>query len=160
MPFDTVNYTKTNPQVGVDRLNALEAAIVADETETLKRTKAITNTGVNLVDIALPAGAVFNGELTWGIEANDGTDYQAFFGISTVTAVNKAGTITSTVTSLAGVQSKTVSTGTLTMALTVVNGASKITLVFTPTTSLTITTTTFRVFWRLVNYSTQTVTVL
>jgi len=160
MPVDITNYTKTNPQLGVDRLNALETALVADETETLRRSKTITNSGVNLVDIALPAGAVFNGELTWGVEANDGTDYQSFFGISTVTAVNKAGTITSQVTSLAGVQSKTVSTGTLTVAVTVVNGASKITLVFTPTTSLTITTTTFRVFWRLVNYSAQAVTIL
>jgi len=77
----------------------------------------------------------------WTLNATDGTDVQSFTGISTLTAVNKAGALTATITELAGIQSKTVTgASTLTEAITQTNAGTTFTFKMTPTSSLVTTT--------------------
>jgi hypothetical protein len=120
--------------------------------------KTLTNALTNLFDVAMPAGAMFGAVLEWAIQATDGTDMQAFSGVTTFASVNKAAAFTDVVTTLAGIQAKAVSTGTLTATFSVVDGTNKITLALTPATSLTATT--YRISYKLTNHSRQTVTVL
>lgn len=121
--------------------------------------KTVTDAGVNLFDIPMPAGAHFGAMLFWTVIASDGTDVQARCGVSTIASVNKAGVYTDQVTTLAGMQAVAASSGTLTVAVTVVDGTNKITIVFTPTGSLTETTP-YKVYYTLVNMSARPVNVL
>ena len=120
--------------------------------------KVISDAGVNLFSVALPAGGVFGGFLLWTIHASDGTDHQAFSGITSIACVNKAGVYTTTITELAGVQAKAVSSGTLTEAMTEVDGTNSAIFVFTPTGSLTETT--YKVRFTLINNSKHPITLL
>jgi|GEM_PF-4246301 len=100
----------------------------------------IDSAATSLVDVACAASAMVGGNLHYVVRATDGTDFQALSGFVTYSGVNKAATITGTVTELATNQAKTVSAGTLTLAWTIVAGANKLTIKVQPTGSLTETT--------------------
>lgn len=103
--------------------------------------KAITGGSANsLATVAVPASGMVGGVIHYLVQASDGTDFQALEGIVTYTAVNKAGTVTGTITEVAANQAKTVSSGTLTVTWTIVPGTNNVTIKVQPTTSLTATT--------------------
>jgi hypothetical protein len=101
-----------------------------------------------LFDVACPSGSRCGGSLFYTVEVFDGTDHQALTGMVTYSAVNKAATLTLTITEVAGNQAKAVSAGTLTLAWTFVTGTGKGTVKLQPTGSLTETlfTVTYTVF--------------
>jgi hypothetical protein len=120
-------------------------------------TKTLTNTtAIGIADIALASNSRVSGRLIYTIEADNGTDFQVRTGDVFFNAVNKAGAITTGVGTVNEVVS--VSTGTLTVAVTNVAGASKITLTVAATTSLTPTT--LQVKWRIDTSDMLTITAL
>lgn len=103
--------------------------------------KAITGGSANsLATVAVPASAMVGGVIHYLVQASDGTNFQALEGIVTYSAVNAGGTVTGTITEVAANQAKTVSSGTLTVAWTIVPGTNNVTIKVQPTTSLTATT--------------------
>jgi len=105
-----------------------------------KQTTIVDGSATSLADIAVPASAMVGGIIHYLVRATDGTDFQALAGMVTYSCVNKAATITGTITEVAGNQAKTVSSGTLTLAWTIVAGTNKMTIKLQPTGSLTETT--------------------
>lgn len=92
------------------------------------------------------------------IYVTDGTDVQAFTEVIAIAMVNKAGTITKTITDLAGAGAKAVSAGTLTTSWTSTDTATGTTINVTATTSLTPTT--FTVSYEVMQLSERVVTLL
>src|SRR5262249_36119056 len=88
------------------------------------------------------------GFLNYLVQGFDGTDLQALSGVVTYAAVNKAGTLTLTITEVTANQAKAVSSGTLTLAWTFGTGTNKGTIKLQPTGSLTETvyTVTYTVY--------------
>lgn len=101
--------------------------------------KTISDAGTSLFEVALPAGGMTAGSIEWGIQASDGTDLQSYSGITTFAAVNKATSYTSTITHNTASDAIALSAGTLTVAWSITSGTNKITIVLTPTGSLTET---------------------
>jgi len=124
-----------------DYTGAILYKIGPDGRSTLNATsKTIVDaSATSLVDVAVAASAMAGGVIHYVVRATDGTDYQALTGIVTYSCVNKAATITGTITEVAGNQAKTVSSGTLTLAWTIVAGTNKMTIKLQPTGSLTET---------------------
>lgn len=100
----------------------------------------LTNSSANSIfDIALNSGDYVGGTITWSVVATDGTDYQCRAGITTFAAVkDNSATLTSDVDEV--ISSIAVTSGTLTGTWSIATGTNKITLKFTPTSSLTPTT--------------------
>lgn len=102
--------------------------------------KAIVNgSATSLIDAMVDLGWYAGGQIRYVASATDGTDVQAITGIVTYALVNKAGTVTATITEVAANQAKAVSAGTYTLAWTIVAGTGKATIKLQPTTSLTAT---------------------
>lgn len=120
--------------------------------------KALTDAATSIFEIALASGAMTGGTLIATIEASDGTDHQAFTQIVAFSAVNKAGAYTTTVTVNASNDAKAASAGTLTTSWAFTTGSNKVTMQVTPTGSLTETT--YRVTYVVINNSPQAVTIL
>lgn len=117
-------------QIGPDGRGALSAT-----SKTI-----VDGSATSLIDVACAASAMIGGVIHYVVRASDGADFQALTGIVTYSGVNKAATITGTITEVAANQAKTVSTGTLTLAWTIVAGTNKLTIKLQPTGSLTETT--------------------
>lgn len=100
----------------------------------------VDGSATSLFDVACAAGAVAGGTIHFLVRASDGTDHQVISGLATYGCVNKAGTLTLTITYVTANEAKAVSSGTLTLAFTFVTGASKGTVKVQPTGSLTETT--------------------
>lgn len=108
-----------------------------------------TNTPVTIVDGSATAiftaecntGVMIGGAFIYQVRASDGTDFQSLTGLVTYAAVNKAATITATITEASGNQAKAVSSGTLTLAWTIVanTGNTSVTIKLQPTGSLSET---------------------
>lgn len=120
--------------------------------------KTLTNAATSLFEIALPTLQMAGGQVNWTIDATDGTDMQNYSGITTFSAINKAGVYTTQVTQNASNESKAVSAGTLTASFSLLTGTNKVTMQVTPATSLT--TTTYRITFTITNNSAQAITVL
>lgn len=103
---------------------------------TQKTLTAAAATGV--LDVAVASNARISGVLQIAVEADDGTEFQVRHLWVPFTAVNKAGTVTSTLGT--PVETVTVSAGTLTCTITITDGAGKITLNANAASSLTETT--------------------
>lgn len=105
-------------------------------------TKTIVDgSATSLFDYAVASGGSAGGVCYYRVHADDGTDFQTMAGIISYSAVNKAGTVTSSAIGYAtGNDSKSVSSGTLTLAWTNVAGTLKATVKLQPTGSLTETT--------------------
>jgi len=120
--------------------------------------KNLSDGAISLFEVALTAGSMTGGTITWTIVATDGTDVQSLSGLTTYSSVNKAGAYTDTITTNASNTSSALSSGTLTAAFSVVDGTNKITVKVTPAGSLTETT--YRIYWNLQNQSQQAITTL
>jgi hypothetical protein len=82
------------------------------------------------------------GVLWYSYHATDGVEVHELTGMVTYAAVDKAGTVTGTITEVAGNQAKAVSAGTITIAWTAVTAADLVTFKAATTDSLTTTTAT------------------
>ena len=118
----------------------------------------LTDAATSMFEVALASGAMCGGTILWTIRASNGTDHQAYSGITTYSAVNKAAVYTTAVTSDAANDAKSVSSGTLTAIFSILTGSSKITLQCSPTGSLTETTYTLN--YTLINNSPAAITIL
>lgn len=120
-------------------------------------TRTLTeSSATGLVDIALTAGKVSGGRILYCIEANDATDYQNLTGEVIWSVVNKGGVLTSALST--PVEAVAVSAGTLTNTVTAVAGTNKITLSLNAVSSLTQTT--LRVKWQIAHDGNGTITAL
>lgn len=99
----------------------------------------VDGSATSLFEVACAASAMAGGLIFYQVQASDGTDFQSLVGMVSYSVVNKAGTLTLTITEVAGNQAKAVSSGTLTLAWTFVTGTSKGTVKLQPTGSLTET---------------------
>src|SRR3990167_5544972 len=119
-----------------------------------KKVSLIDASANNIFEIPLLSTGMVGGTIHWVAIASDGTDHQTRTGITTFAAVDKAGTLTSDLDEIGG--SVAVSTGTFTGTWSIVDGTNKITLAFTPTSSLTPTTLTLN--WTLNNETGSVIT--
>lgn len=100
----------------------------------------VDGSATSLFDVAVAAGGLSGGVIFYHVQVGDGTDLQSLVGMVTYSVVNKAATLTLTITEVSGNQAKAVSSGTLTLAWTFVTGTLKGTVKLQPTGSLTETT--------------------
>ncbi len=100
----------------------------------------VDGSATSLFEVAVAAGAYCSGHVLFTVFASDGTDHQALAGTAVYAAVNKAATSTATITYTTAPEAKAVSTGTLTLAWTIVDSTNKVTVKLQPTGSLTETT--------------------
>lgn len=103
--------------------------------------KTITDASATpLASVAHAAATMVGGFIDFLVRASDGTDHQALAGRAAYASVNKAGTLTSTITYTTAPEAKAVSTGTLTLSFTVAeNPADTLEIRVQPTGSLTET---------------------
>lgn len=148
--LDLIRYVLANGFGSTD-LNIVNRQYIKAATKTLTESSA---TGV--VDVALISGKASGGRLLYTVEANDATDYQALTGYVGYAVVNKAGTLTSSLSTI--VESSACSSGTLAVTPTAVAGTNKITLSLTAVSSLTQTT--LRVKWQLAHDGNATIAAL
>lgn len=148
--LDAIQYVLANGFGSTD-LNIGNRIYTKAATRTLTESSA-----TGLVDIAVAAGAVATGRLYYSVQANDATDFQAISGSIQFAVVNKAGTLTSALST--EVQATAVSSGTLTATTTAVAGTNKITLSINAVSSLTQTT--LRAKWQLHHDGYATITAL
>lgn len=100
----------------------------------------VDGSATSLFDLSVASGDISGGWAFYLVEASDGTDYQVMSGMITFSAVNKAGTVTSSAPGYATTNDcKSVSSGTLTLAWTATAGTLKTTIKLQPTGSLTET---------------------
>lgn len=101
----------------------------------------VDGAATTLFTVPIAAGSAIGGTLHFSVFASDGTDHQTISGIATFASVNKAGTLTSTITYVTSNEAKAVSAGTLTLAFTMAEDTADIVSVkLQPTGSLTETT--------------------
>lgn len=100
----------------------------------------VDGSATSLFSVAIAANTVIGGHVDFLVRASDGTDYQAIAGRAVYSAVNKAGTTTGTITYTTAPEAKAVSSGTLTLAFTMVDSTNVATYKLQPTGSLTETT--------------------
>jgi len=144
------------------RINSPTAAsLVSIDTVGVKRLivggvkSSLTDASANSIfEVTLNADDYTGGQIRWTVVASDGTDYQSRTGITSYAVVDKATALTTDVDEIGG--SVAVSTGTLTGTWGILDGANKITLQFTPTSSLT--TTSLTLYWTLDNPTGHTIT--
>jgi hypothetical protein len=122
--------------------------------------KALTdNTAIPLLDIALPAGAMAGGMMSFTVICTNGTDQQAHSGIVNFAAVNKAGTFTKTATELATTDAAALTgSSTITMTWSWTDGTNKVTLNLNANSSLTPTY--IRMYYTLFTNCPQAFTIL
>lgn len=128
--------TLTNKSVGTINDSASVNRLVINPTAKT----IVDGSATSLFDVACATNELIGGTIHFLVKVGDGTDLQALAGIATYSGVNKAGTHTLTITNATGNDAKAVSSGTLTLAFTIVTGASKATVKVQPTGSLTETT--------------------
>lgn len=93
-----------------------------------------------LFSVPVAQGSYIGGVFDFQVYASDGTDFQVITGHGAYSVVNKAGTLTSTITQATAVEAKAVSAGTITLAWTIAEDSADVaTIKLTPTGSLTET---------------------
>jgi hypothetical protein len=100
----------------------------------------VDGSATSLFDVACAASEMVGGFIDFLVRAGDGTDFQALAGRAAYAVVNKAATLTGVITYTTAPEAKAVSSGTLTLAFTIVTGTNKMTVKVQPTGSLTETT--------------------
>jgi len=114
------------------------------------------NTNHAVATVALPAGGRAGLTLKWSVESTDGTDFQVSSGLTTLSMVNKAGTLTKTVSG-ASAASSALSSGTLGVFFDVGLASNVATITCNANSSLTPSTGYPRLHLVLENNSTQAV---
>lgn len=101
----------------------------------------VDSSATTLFTVPIAAGASVGGMISFHVFATDGTDHQALQGVANYASVNKAGTLTSTITYTTAPEAKAVSAGTLTLSFTMAEDtADVVSIKLEPTGSLTETT--------------------
>lgn len=137
--------TSSQRQLSISGNGAIQDAFGGQRAVFNGVSKTIVNgSATSLFNVDCQSGAICGGSLLYTVLASDGTDFQSLSGVVTYAAVNKAGTLTLTITEVAANQAKAVSAGTLTLAWTFVTGTNLGTVSLQPTTSLTATTFTVK----------------
>lgn len=99
----------------------------------------VDGSATSLFEVPIAAAGYAAGAILYTVFASDGTDHQVMSGLVTYSGVNKAATITATITNATANDAKAVSSGTLTLAWTIVDSTNKVTIKLQPTGSLTET---------------------
>lgn len=129
--------------------------------------KTLTNTTIDLFDVDLPSNSRAGGRVEFTIVVTDaGNEQQSLSGTVFYSVVNKGGAYTMDIVDTIGtdaiasnvVASLAVSTGTLVTKFNGTSGTNKVTIQIRPTTSLTFTT--YRVYYNVVNNGTRVITPL
>ena len=144
------------------RVNApTTASIVSLDTNGAQRVLVgVIKTGLtdgsanSIFEVSLTTTTYTGGTIEWTCVVDDGAAYQVQSGITTWAAVNLGGVYTTDVDEIGG--SVAVSSGTLTGTWSILTGTNKITLQFTPTSSLVPTT--LSVFCTVKNNNGRTIT--
>ncbi|KKN52701.1 hypothetical protein LCGC14_0609820 [marine sediment metagenome] len=103
--------------------------------------RTISDSSVDLFEVDVGTSLGVGGIIDFHVFAGDATDFQTITGFVTYTAVNKAGTLTLDVTYDTANESKSVSSGTLTLAFAIAeDNADKAMISVTGTGSLTEST--------------------
>lgn len=101
----------------------------------------VDGAATGLFSVAIPQSSAVGGIIFFSVYASDGTDFQMINGMASYASVNKAGTLTNTITYATANEAKAVSAGTLTLAFTMAEDtADVVTVKLQPTGSLTETT--------------------
>lgn len=111
-------YTSKLGGVATPRRTSNPTAVVVPQVVAPAKT-IVDGSATTLSNVYCPTGAIAGGYFTYTVLASDGTDFQSLSGLVTYASVNKAGTITATITEVAANQAKAVSAGTLTLAWTI-----------------------------------------
>lgn len=138
-PGEPMMIVQLPPGQNADALQVLDSSGNLLYGMSMQTKTIVDGSATPLADIACPASAIIGGVIHYLVRATDGTDFQGLAGMVTYSAVNKAGTLTLTITEVTGNQAKAVSSGTLTLSWTFVSGTNKGTIKLTPTGSLTET---------------------
>lgn len=128
--------TSVGIQIRAKVAGAMQPRFIANPTAKT----IVDGSATSLFDISCTASTMSGGFVDFLVRASDGTDFQAIAGRAAFACVNKAATITGTVTYTTAPEAKIVSSGTLTLAFTIVAGTNKMTVKVQPTGSLTETT--------------------
>jgi hypothetical protein len=132
---------------------------LVDREIVVAKGKVLTSgVAASLFEVALPTLSMGGGVIEATVVCTDGTDMQSFTQTITYSAVNKGGSYTTSITASTG--DKSVSAGTLTNAWSISNGTNKVTIQLTSTTSLTASSNSFLVYYRVKNNSEQATTIL
>lgn len=124
------------PAASLQDTNAVSRLVFKATPKTI-----VDGSPTSLFTVPIAQGSAIGGSLDFSVFATDGTDHQTISGIATFASVNKAGTLTSTITYVAANEAKAVSSGTLTLAFTMAEDtADVVTVKVQPTGSLTETT--------------------
>lgn len=100
----------------------------------------VDGSATSLFSVAITAGQVCGGMVNFMVHATDATDHQVIAGIGYYTAENKAGTIVGSFIYDSANESKSVSSGTLTLAFSDTDDTNVATFKLQPTGSLTEST--------------------
>jgi len=101
----------------------------------------VDGAATTLFTVPIAVSSAVGGVVHFQVYATDGTDFQLITGLATYSSVNKAGTLTNTVTYATANEAKAVSSGTLTLAFTMAEDtANVVSIKLQPTGSLTETT--------------------
>lgn len=124
---------------GIDRRGGLPIQRDSRQIAAIGKFKTkLTDAGTNdIFTMVIDNDFGVGGVIHWSCVATDGSDTQCRTGITTFAAVNDDGTLTTDVDEIGG--SIAVSGGTLTGTWSIATSGAKITLRFTPTSSLTTT---------------------
>lgn len=101
----------------------------------------VDGAATTLFTVPVAQSSLVGGVIHFQVYASDATDFQVITGIATYSSVNKAGTLTNTITYATANEAKAVSSGTLTLAFTMAEDTADIVSIkLQPTGSLTETT--------------------
>lgn len=121
-------------------------------------TKILTNnSAISLVNATIASNTAVGGMLIYLVEVSDGTDLQSESGMAVYTAVNKAGTITSSITEVSSQQDRSSGTLATTWAISAANPAV---ISLNANSSLTPGTAYPRVTYTIFNHGQQAITIL
>lgn len=125
------------PSSGVIKdTNGLNRIVINPTAKTI-----VDGSATALFTVPVAQGDAVGGAIDFQVYATDGTDQQMITGIAHYSSVNKAGTLTSTITYATANEAKAVSSGTLTLAFTMAETvADTVYIRVQPTGSLTETT--------------------
>jgi hypothetical protein len=115
------------------------------------------NTVVNLFEVALPTLKLTGGIIDYTIVVTDGVDVQSVTNMVKYQYVNKGGVYTGTIEKVS-TDSVATSSGTLSTTFSVIEGSNKITIAVNANSSLTPTY--IKMYAKLHNGSTQSITIL
>lgn len=118
------------------------------------------DTDTALFDISLSAGTTCGGQIFWETSNTDGTELQAYSGITSFAVANKGGTYTTTLTQNPLNDAKALTSGTIQTTWSITNGSNKITINVNNNSSFTPASGHPRINYQVMNNCYNTLTIL